>query len=231
MIFFNKFYNDFFEVNSILFCRVDVNRLPQLLNKRLAGPLPGSLAHEPLRAKPIGDAIPKFEHKTPPKPGSVLILICPQADTFIFPLIKRPDYLGMHSGQVSFPGGKAEPGETAVQTALRETQEEIGVDGSKVEVIGRLSDFYVVPSNFMVTPVVGFTSSPVSFQPDQHEVVRILFGRISELITDHAVKSKEIRVANRYTMLAPHFEIDGEVVWGATAMMLNEFRMILREVL
>jgi 8-oxo-dGTP pyrophosphatase MutT (NUDIX family) len=200
------------------------------LNKRLAGPLPGPVAHEPLRARPAGQVIPKFEHQTPPKPGSVLLLLCPQDDTFMFPLIKRPDYPGMHSGQVSFPGGKAEPGESAIQTALREAAEEIGVDISKIEVIGRLSDFYVVPSNIMVTPVVGFTASPVSFAPDQHEVVRILFGKLSEIIPDQAVKTKEILVANRYRMLAPHFEIDGEVVWGATAMMLNELRMVLRDV-
>jgi hypothetical protein len=82
----------------------------------------------------------------------------------------------------------------------------------------------------MVTPVVGVTTSPVSFAPDRHEVVRILFGKLSEIIPDQAIKTKEILVANRYRMLAPHFEIDGEVVWGATAMMLNEFRMVLREV-
>ncbi len=209
---------------------MDLQKVLDGLNKRLAAPLPGPVAHEPLRARPAGQVIPKFEHQTPPKPGSVLLLLCPQDDTFMFPLIRRPDYPGMHSGQVSFPGGKAEPGETAVETALREATEEIGVETSKIAVIGKLSNFYVVPSNIMVTPVVGVTTSPVSFAPDRHEVVRILFGKLSEIIPDQAIKTKEILVANRYRMLAPHFEIDGEVVWGATAMMLNEFRMVLREV-
>ncbi|QOI98310.1 MAG: CoA pyrophosphatase [Flammeovirgaceae bacterium] len=201
------------------------------LTKRLAGKLPGSFAHEPLRAKPVGQVIPRFEHKTPPRPGSVLILLCPQTDSFIFPLIKRPDYSGLHSGQISLPGGKAESGETAVETALREAQEEIGIDPAQVNVLGRLTDFFVVPSNFMVTPVVGFAKATPVFKPDQHEVVKILMGKLSDILDDSAIKSKEIVVANRYTMLAPHFEIDGEIVWGATAMMLNEFRLVLRDVL
>lgn len=205
--------------------------LLKTLTKRLAGNLPGPLAHEPLRARPIGQVIPRFEHKTPPKPGSVLILLCPQTDSFIFPLIKRPDYSGLHSGQVSLPGGKAEAGETPTETALREAHEEIGVNPDAVTILGKLSDFFVVPSNFMVTPVVGYTTSPPVFRPDHHEVVRILLGKLSDIIDDSAIKSKEILVANRYTMLAPHFEIDGEIVWGATAMMLNEFRLVLRDVL
>lgn len=210
---------------------MDLGLFSDKLNKRLVENLPGPLAHEPLRAKPVGNTIPRFEHKLPPKPGSVLILLCPQEDTFIFPLIKRPDYSGLHSGQVSFPGGKAEAGETPVETALREAHEEIGIDPAHVTVAGTLSNFFVVPSNFMVTPVVGITESSVSFRPDRHEVVRILYGKLSDILPDNAVKSKKILVANRYTMLAPHFEIDGEIVWGATAMMLNEFRLVLRDVL
>ncbi|MDL5049480.1 hypothetical protein QQ054_26030 [Oscillatoria amoena NRMC-F 0135] len=88
-----------------------------------------------------------------------------------------------------------------------------------------------MPSNFIVTPVVGYSLTPQDFVPDQHEVVRILMGRISDLVSDQAIKSKEILVAGRYTMQAPHFDVEGEVVWGATAMMLNEFRTVLKEVL
>ncbi len=210
---------------------MDTQRLLERIRNRLGGSLPGSRAHEPLRAKPLGNSIPKFEHTLPPKPGSVLLLLSPQSDTFIFPLIKRPDYSGLHSGQVSFPGGKAETGETAVETALREAKEEIGVDPSAVRVIGQLSSFFVIPSNFMVTPVVGYTQSSVELIPDRHEVARILFGKIADLVGDEAVKTKQIQVAGRYTMEAPHFEIDGEIVWGATAMMLNEFRLILKEII
>jgi NUDIX domain len=114
-----------------------LDQLTQYLTQRLQAPLPGSLAHEPLRAKPSGSIIPDFTHKLPPKPGSVLILLYEEAGSIKFPLIKRPQYLGAHSGQVSLPGGKAEAGETVIETALREGEEEIGIRSS-----GLLSDLW-----------------------------------------------------------------------------------------
>lgn len=191
-------------------------------------PLPGDEAHSPLRAIPVGNVIPKFEHKVPPKPGSVLILLYPEEGQIRFPLIKRPDYLGAHSGQISLPGGKAEPGEDFIETALREGEEEIGVRKETIKVIGRLSDFFVIPSNFLVTPIIGYVNHKPAFIPDPVEVVRIIQGDIANLLRDDAVKEKEILAAGRFKMRAPHFEIEEEIVWGATAMMLNEFRFILK---
>ena len=199
------------------------------LEERLKSTLPGATAHEPMRATPSGLIKPKFEHKTPPKPGSVLILLYPDEGKIKFPLTKRPDYLGTHGGQVSLPGGKAEPDEDYIQTALREGEEEIGIDRTKIKVIGRLTDFFVIPSNFLVTPVIACAESKPQFIPQQSEVVRILEGTIEELIREDAIITKEIIAAKMYPMLAPHFEIEGEVVWGATAMMLNELRMVVRE--
>ncbi len=199
----------------------------ELLRASLTSPLPGPAAHEPLRATPVGDVRPVFEHKTPPKPGSVLILLYPDRGEIKFPLTKRPEYLGAHSGQVSLPGGKGEPGETAIETALREGEEEIGVRQSDIEVIGSLSNFFVVPSNFMVTPVVGILRSKPLFVPDPVEVVRVLEGTVSELVKEDAVAVKEITAARVYRLNAPHFLIEDEVVWGATAMMLNELRMVV----
>ena len=157
------------------------------LSKRLKEPLPGSVAHEPLRATPIGNLIPKFEHKTNPKPGSVLILLYPYENEIWFPLIQRPIYTGAHSGQISLPGGKAEQGENIIETALREGQEEIGVDPKTISVIGQLSDFFVIPSNFLVSPIIGFTETKPSFIPDNKEVEHILQGQLSSLIQDNAI--------------------------------------------
>jgi len=199
------------------------------LKVRLAGELPGAQAHNLLRATPVGTVLPKFNHQLPPKPGSVLILLYPETNQIYFPLIKRPDYLGAHSGQVSFPGGKAEPGETYIETALREAEEEIGVRSSAVKVIGKLSDFFVIPSNFMVTPVIGISEGKPELIPDSYEVVRILNARVEDILGDEAIKTSEILAAGRYRMIAPHFEVEGEIVWGATAMMLNEFRWIIRD--
>ena len=201
------------------------------LQQRLQQPLPGAEAHEPLRATPTGLIKPKFDHSLPPKPGSVMILLYPDSGQVKFPSTKRHEYLGAHGGQVSLPGGKAEPGETAIETALRETEEEIGVKAQQIKVIGELSQFFVMPSNFMVIPVVGFVEQHPVYQAQQSEVVRIIEGDISHLIRPDAIRTKEILAAKMYPMLAPHFEIEGEVVWGATAMMLNELRVIIREIL
>ncbi len=206
------------------------NELIERLRHRLQQPLPGASAHEPLRAEPMGAIRPKFEHKSPPKPGAVLILLYPEGGLIKFPLTKRPDYVGTHGGQISFPGGKAEENETSEQTAIREGEEEIGIRPANLEVIGKLSEFFVIPSNFLVTPVVAYQKSKTTFSPDPVEVVKVLEGSLDELIKDDAVRIKEILVARMYPMMAPHFLIDNEIVWGATAMMLNEFRTILREI-
>ena len=199
------------------------------LEQRLKLPLPGGEAHAPLRAVPAGIIKPKFEHKTPPKPGGVLILLYEEDGVIKFPLTKRPDYLGTHGGQISLPGGKAEPGEDIITTALREAEEEIGVARSSINVIGQLSEFFVIPSNFMVTPVIGYLEERPQFNPDPKEVVRVIEGTIDELIRLDAVQTREILAAKIYPMMAPHFEIEGEVVWGATAMILNELRVLISE--
>ena len=204
--------------------------LSERLSIRLTQPLPGSVAHEPMRATPVGPIRPKFEHKLPPKPGSVLILLYEDDGKIKFPLTKRPEYLGAHAGQISLPGGKAEAGENYVQTALREGEEEIGVHSNDLKVIGRLSDFFVIPSNFMIVPVVAYSLTKPRFVPQESEVVKILEGDLDDLVRDDAIQTKEILAAKMYPMLAPHFLIEDEIVWGATAMMLNEFRMIVREV-
>ncbi|MDZ4715712.1 MAG: CoA pyrophosphatase [Cytophagales bacterium] len=198
------------------------------LRESLKGPLPGAEAHEPLRATAIGDIKPNFVHSVPPKPGSVLILLYPEDGRIKFPLTKRPEYLGAHSGQVSFPGGKAEQGETIEQTALREGEEEIGIHPSSVEIIGKLSDFFVIPSNFMISPVVGFQRSKPYFIPDPVEVAKVLEGSVEDLVREDAVSVKDIIAGRIYNLRAPHFTVENEIVWGATAMILNELRMIVR---
>lgn len=199
-----------------------------VLADRLKQPLPGPVAHEPLRAMSVGMIRPKFEHKLPPRPGSVLILLYPDGDQIKFPLTIRPDYLGTHGGQISFPGGKAEEGEDHIETALREGEEEIGINRNDIKVVGTLSEFFVIPSNFVVKPVVAIAERRPDFVADPFEVVRIIEGNLDDLIKEDAVRTKEILAAKLYPMMAPHFEIEGEIVWGATAMMLNEFRLVIK---
>jgi 8-oxo-dGTP pyrophosphatase MutT (NUDIX family) len=199
------------------------------LTERLKGVLPGAHAHEQMQAIPTGNARLKFDHAVPPRQGSVLILLYEQAGFVHFPLIKRPEYSGAHSGQVSLPGGKTEPGEDIITTALRECEEEIGIQRSNVAIIGKLTDFHVVPSNFLVTPVIGVMRSTPVFIPDPFEVARVFPASLEDLVKAEAVKKKEIIVGAGFQLIAPHFEIDGEIVWGATAMILGELRSLLME--
>ncbi len=208
---------------------MNLSELVSKLEDRLKLPLPGGEAHEPLRAVPAGTFKPKFEHKTPPKPGAVLILLYEENGLVKFPLTKRPDYLGTHGGQISLPGGKAEQDEGIITTALREAEEEIGIARNTIKVIGQLTDFFVIPSNFIVTPVIGCLRALPIFNPDPREVVRVIEGTIDQLIRHDAVKTTEIMASKIYPMMAPHFEIDGEVVWGATAMILNELRVLISD--
>jgi len=197
--------------------------------KRLLINLPGCGAHEPMRAKPMGNVFPKFEHRIPPKPGGVLILLYEDNGLIKFPLIKRPTYTGAHSGQISLPGGKAEPGEDIFQTALREGEEEIGVNQKDIRIIGKLSEFNVIPSNFLVTPVVAAIDYVPEFIPDLFEVEKVIQADLFELIKEDSIRESEILAAGIYPMMAPHFLIENEIVWGATAMILNEFRTIVME--
>lgn len=199
------------------------------LQSRLANPLPGDAAHQLMRARPLGKKVPVFTHSLPPRPGAVLILLYQDGDTIRFPIIRRQEYMGAHSGQVSLPGGKTEHGEGPIETALRETHEEIGIDRALPHVIGSLSSFFVVPSNFMITPVVATLDHVPPFMPDAHEVAAVLSADLNSLLDDGAILEAEIVAAGQYKMMAPHFLLDGAVVWGATAMILNEFRTIVRD--
>lgn len=204
--------------------------LVQKLEERLKAPLPGAAAHDLMRATPVGPIKPDFTHKLPPKPGAVLILLYEKDGTICFPLIKRPEYLGAHSGQVSLPGGKAEEGEDAVATALREGNEEIGTVEHELTILGTLSDFFVIPSNFLVTPVIAYCNHVPALRPDPREVARILTGELLSITRQDAIRNKEIVAAGQFRMMAPHFEIENEIVWGATAMILNELCHLVREV-
>ncbi len=202
-----------------------------LLESRLSKPLPASAAHDRMRATSRGKLRPKIDNTNPPRPGAVLILLYEDDGLIRFPLIQRAEYVGAHSGQISLPGGKSEQGEVPIETALRETEEEIGIDRHSPNVLGALSNFLVIPSNFMITPVVATLAGTPIFRPDPHEVAGLLLGTLEELVHEEAIKEKEIVVSGQFRMMAPHFEIENNIVWGATAMVLNELRAILREIL
>jgi len=156
--------------------------------------------------------------------AGVLILLYPDEGVAKIVFMKRNEYPGVHSGQISFPGGGHEPGDAdTVSTALREAEEETGIERESVQIIGTLSELFIPPSNFLVTPVVAYTLSKPEFQPDPQEVQQLLEIPLDAFLDKNVKQEKEIDVFPALTMKVPCYFIDGHVIWGATAMMLSEF--------
>ena len=164
--------------------------------------------------------------------GAALLLVYPHDDTLQLALTVRGSGLRNHTGQVSLPGGRVDDGETFEQAALREAEEEVGVDPRAVDVVGRLTPLHIPVSGYLLHPVVGFTTMRPAFQRAEWEVARIIEAPIS-LLSDPRVVKREMRTrtVNGQTIDVdvPYFDIDGEKVWGATAMVLSEFRALVED--
>jgi 8-oxo-dGTP pyrophosphatase MutT (NUDIX family) len=206
--------------------------LQQALEERLKYGLPGEEAHLKMAPKSIEGSRLRFTQNEKTRAGGVMIMLYEQNGEVFFPLIQRPNYDGVHGGQVSFPGGKREDNDTdTFHTAVRETEEEIGVPAKQIEIIGSLTEFFVGASNNLVLPVIGTSNDQPTFIPDQHEVSEVVEAKVSELLDDNLVKEKVITVGGGQVQLnSPYFDIQNKVVWGATAMMLSEFKDILKEI-
>jgi 8-oxo-dGTP pyrophosphatase MutT (NUDIX family) len=196
------------------------------IEKKLSGALPGVAAHKlmaPYSRISHQDAITKFPNS---KQAGVLMLLYPRNEAVYFALIKRPPYEGVHGSQVSFPGGKKEGNESLSQTAIRETEEEIGVPDNEIKLLGPLTPIYIPPSKILVHPFLGFTMEQPVFKKDDHEVDYIIEIPMSELLKHENVNHTDMEVGkapNKMTIMnVPFFDIDNEVIWGATAMMLSE---------
>ncbi len=200
------------------------------LRHRLALPLPGRDAQFRMAHTERKINISQYKIPQDARWSSVLILLYEEENKIKFPLILRPDYEGVHSGQVAFPGGKFESSdEKIVNTALREAAEEIGVVASDVEVLGTLTQLYIPPSNFLVHPHVGSIGYKPEFFPAPDEVVKVIEVSLDDLMNETLVKEKEIRLSNGLKITTPYFDIQDHTVWGATAMMLSEFKTLIME--
>lgn len=205
-----------------------IERIKELLQQAFIKELPGKDAHVKMAPQPLDLRRFTTTFSEPPKKSGVLLLFYPDQGAVYFPLIKRPQYPGVHSGQVGFPGGKMEPSDPDILfTALREAEEEIGINASKVEVLGRLTDLYIPASNFLVSPVVGFVPEKPSFVPEQREVARIIVTEVISLFHPEVRKQTRLAVGGGMYLDTPYFAVEGEVVWGATAMILSELIQVL----
>lgn len=199
----------------------------QQLRRDLAAELPGRAAQHQMAPLPRPNGAFPYDQPAPDaRRGGVLVLFYPYAGRLYLPLILRPTYNGVHSGQVGFPGGGYEPGDDdLVHTALREANEEVGVRGDQVEILGQLSPLYIFASNYLVQPTVGWTPARPAFHTDPYEVERLVETPVSELLDPANVRVEEWELRSRVATV-PFFLVQGQRIWGATAMMLAELLAI-----
>jgi len=164
--------------------------------------------------------------------AAVLILFYSKNNETYFVLIERNEYEGVHSKQISLPGGKKENFDIDLMyTAVRETSEEIGVKIDINEVIMPLSPVYVPPSNFMIFPFIGAISNSFKFCADPREVKNVIEVNISQLLDPDIIKYQDISTSYANMTKVPYFKIDDYVVWGATAMILSELSDVFKTLL
>lgn len=139
---------------------------------------------------------------------------------------QRTTHLKSHAGQVSFPGGRVEPGDASAEfTALREAEEEIGLSAGRVEILGRLPD-YRTRTGFRVTPVIGLVTPPLELEPDAREVAEVFEVPLAFLL-DPNNRQRRTREFQGTTVGYYVFEYEDRVIWGATAgMLVNLYRML-----
>lgn len=157
-----------------------------------------------------------------PRESAVLLLCYPQRDDLHVVLTRRSEQLPHHPGQVSLPGGRVDPEDVSpVATALREAEEEIGLDPALVEIWGELETVYIPPSNFQITPVVGYCRALPVLRPNPEEVAELLTVSLRQLL-DPATVVVEEWTRQGLPYLVPFYAVAGHKVWGATALVLSE---------
>ncbi|NTW03252.1 MAG: CoA pyrophosphatase [Oscillochloris sp.] len=165
-----------------------------------------------------------------PRLAAALLLLYPQDDELHVPLTVRASHLPTHRGQVSLPGGSVDPEDQGpAATALREAEEELGIPPASVEVLGALSSFYIPPSNFLLTPVVGLCSEMPVLSPHPGEVELAFSVSLRQLLDPATVVTEQWEMRGQQ-MQVPYFALAGQKVWGATAIALSEFVARLRKV-
>lgn len=203
--------------------------LTERLRAAFSRPLPGLDAQLRMAPRPrVGwdpASIP-----TDVRDGAALLLVYPHDGALRLPLTVRAAALRNHTGQVSLPGGRVEAGESFDAAALREAEEEVGIDGRSVEVLGRLTPLHIPVSRFLLHVVVAVTEVRPVFRRAEVEVARIIEASVPQLLDSTLIKRE--RHTHDYEdavveIDVPFYDVEGEKVWGATAMVLSEFCAIL----
>ena len=196
------------------------------VERALRAPLPGWAAQARMGTRPRSTPA-ELGHIGPPRQGAVLILLYPYEGQLYFPLTRRTDRVANHKGQISLPGGAQDPEDSSFwDTALRETFEEIGVEPARIRRIAALSVLYIPASHFEIYPFVGYVPARPCFAPDATEVAEIIEFPLQALL-DPSIKDEETWSLHGRQTQVPFYRYGEHVIWGATAMVLSEFEVML----
>ena len=203
--------------------------IPKIQNQQL----PAALAHAKMApVERIKALEPDYYLDKNPKQSAVMMLFYPIEGNAHLALIKRNTYPGVHSSQISFPGGKAEPGDKDLaDTALRETFEEIGVHPAEIDVVMPFSKIYIPPSNFLVAPFLGLALKEPAFIANPQEVQHIIHLSLDVLLDDSTIISTPMQTSYAQSIMVPAFKVEDHIVWGATAMILSELKETIKSAL
>jgi 8-oxo-dGTP pyrophosphatase MutT (NUDIX family) len=191
-------------------------------------PLPGFSAQMEMAPVPRLGSLHFSEKKGGAVPAGVLVLFFLRRNTLTLALTRRSDRLPIHQAQISFPGGRQEAEESLRQTALRETEEELGISTGDCRILGALTPLFIPPTNYCIHPTVaGMNGCPV-FVPSEEEVAEVLELPLNVLLDKNTVRREEWTVRG-IPVDVPFFYFEGHKIWGATAMVLSELVHVLRE--
>jgi 8-oxo-dGTP pyrophosphatase MutT (NUDIX family) len=201
--------------------------LKSYLKETLQGELPGIDAHR--KMLPPGRRLKSLDHELPSvKLSSVLLLLYPEGDRLYICMIKRPPTMTHHPGQISFPGGKVEKDDVSAEmAALREAREEVGLDPSSVEILGKLSDLYVEVSQFSIQPYLAWADQKPEISDISEEVEALILFPLSDLVNDETIFETDLQTSIGMLRIK-YYPFNEEIIWGATAMILSELIEILK---
>ncbi|TPD73605.1 NUDIX hydrolase [Flavobacterium microcysteis] len=164
--------------------------------------------------------------------AAVMMLAYPKNSKTYLALILRNASTGVHSSQVALPGGKVELEDINLEaTALRETFEEIGILPERIQVVRAFSEVYIPPSRFLVFPFLGISQNELTFDPSPDEVAKMIELPLEDLLDDSNLTVVPLKTSYSDEIEVPAFDLQGYIVWGATAMMLNELKETIKRVL
>lgn len=201
----------------------------ETIKSKLSNGLPGNSAQ--FLMAPVHKTSHYKEIPNSYQTAAVLLLLFPKNEQWHISFIRRIDHdpKDKHAGQISFPGGRLEADDESIEyCALRETEEEVGVAPNNIQILGSLSQLYVFVSNYLVHPFVGFVNHLPEFIPNKLEVDEVLEVPVNYLLDSTIRKRMDLNVRGHVLRDVPYFDLDGKVLWGATAMMLSEFLEIIR---